>query len=139
MAHPRRYDDEDPRLRRLRQIALAFPEAAEKESHGRPVFFTQKVFVMYGASVKGDHQSRVWDQSVVIKPDEEERRALLEDERFFAPAYVGASGWVGLDLRAATPDWEEVRELVDASYRNTAPKRLVAELDARGSTVPDVR
>lgn len=129
MAHPRRYDDRDPDLQRLRQVALAFPEAAEKESHGRPVFFTQRVFAVYGATVKGDHESRVWDQSVVVKPDGEERRALLEDERFFEPAYVGASGWVGLNLRIGTPDWAEIRELLDASYRNTAPKRLVSELD----------
>jgi hypothetical protein len=66
---------------------------------------------------------------VVVKPDEEERRALLEDERFFEPAYVGASGWVGLNLRVGTPDWAEIRELVDASYRNTAPKRLISVLD----------
>ncbi|HET7305528.1 MAG TPA: MmcQ/YjbR family DNA-binding protein [Segeticoccus sp.] len=130
MAHPTRYDDHDPWLQRLREIALAFPEAAEKVSHGRPVFFTQKVFVMYGASVKGDHASRRWDRSVVVKPDEEERRALLEDARFFEPAYVGPSGWIGLDLRAAETDWDEVRELVDASYRNTAPRRLVAGLGA---------
>jgi hypothetical protein len=34
-------------------------------------------------------------------------------------------------LRAATATWAEVGELLDASFRNTAGKRLVAELDAR--------
>ena len=53
-----------------------------------------------------------------------------EEERFFEPAYWGPAGWVGLDLRVAEPDWDEVRELVDMSYRNTAPARLVRQLDA---------
>ena len=41
------------------------------------------------------------------KPDESDRRALLEDDRTFVPAYLGPSGWVGLDLDADT-DWTEV-------------------------------
>jgi predicted DNA-binding protein (MmcQ/YjbR family) len=28
-------------------------------------------------------------------------------------------------------DWDEVRELVDASYRLVAPKKLIKELDSR--------
>jgi hypothetical protein len=28
-------------------------------------------------------------------------------------------------------DWTEVTELLDASFRRTAPRRLIAELDAR--------
>jgi hypothetical protein len=50
------------------------------------------------------------------------------------PAYYGPSGWVGLNFRAAQPDWEEVAELVEDSYRNTAPKRLVAQLHASRSS-----
>ncbi len=53
----------------------------------------------------------------------------------YQPAYLGAYGWVGIALpapRAARRAWAEIAELVDESYRNTAGKRLVAELDARG-------
>ena len=46
------------------------------------------------------------------------------------PAYLGPYGWIGLDLDETT-DWTEVAELLDASYRLTAPKKLIAELDAR--------
>jgi hypothetical protein len=35
-----------------------------------------------------------------------------------------------MDLDGST-DWDEVAELLDASYRLTAPKRLIAELDER--------
>lgn len=33
MSHPRRFEDDDPYLARLRRICLALPEAAEKGPH----------------------------------------------------------------------------------------------------------
>ncbi|SRR5580765_1498587 len=125
MAHPLRYRDDDPLLGRLRAVALALPEAAEKISHGRPNFFTVKVFAMFGGVVKGDHYADDYAQSVVFLPDADERVALLTDDRFFVPGYVGAYGWIGLNFRSADVDWTEVGELVEMSYRNTAPKRLL--------------
>jgi predicted DNA-binding protein (MmcQ/YjbR family) len=53
-----------------------------------------------------------------------------DPERFFIPRYVGPKGWVGVRLDGK-PDWDEVAELVEESYRLIAPKRLVAQLDAR--------
>lgn len=130
MAHPIRYDDDDPLLQRLREVALAFPEAQEKVAHGRPTFFTTKVFAYYGGSVKGDHGSDRLDRALLFLPEEDERVALLSDDRVQVPAYVGPSGWLALDLTAGAPDWDEVRELLDASYRRTAPRTLIARLDA---------
>jgi len=130
------FDDDDPQLARVREIALGFPGAAEKISHGRPVFFTTKVFTHYGWLRRhGDWQDwRSQPRTVVVLPDADERAALLQDERCFHPAYLGPSGWVAFELpaaRAAKRHWAEVAELIDASYRNTAGKRLIAELDAR--------
>ncbi len=130
MSHPPRYHDDDPLLGRVRDLALALPGAGEKVSHGRPTFFTRKVFAIFGGVVKGDHRSDALGQALVFLPDEAERPALLEDERVCVPGYEGAYGWLALDLRA-DPDWTEVAELVETSYRRTAPARLVAELDAR--------
>ena len=43
---------------------------------------------------------------------------------------MGPSGWLGLDLKATRKvDWDEVRELVDASFRMVAPKKLIRQLD----------
>jgi predicted DNA-binding protein (MmcQ/YjbR family) len=64
---------------------------------------------------------------VLVGPDE--RAALLEDTRCYVPAYLGAYGWIGLDIGDDT-DWDEVGELLDASYRLTAGPRRVAALDA---------
>ncbi|MFC7960280.1 MmcQ/YjbR family DNA-binding protein [Rhodococcoides kroppenstedtii] len=131
MAHPVRFDDDDALLRRVRELALGFPGAAEKVSHGRPQFFTTKTFAVYGATVKGDHHSSRWARSLQFLPDPDEHNALVGDTRFFVPAYWGPAGWLGLDLTVDEPDWDEVRELIDMSYRRTATRRLVAELDAR--------
>ncbi|MGC5030820.1 MmcQ/YjbR family DNA-binding protein [Micromonospora sp. DT229] len=132
MPHPIMFDEADPLLGRLRALALAFPDAAEKVSHGRPAFFTTKVFAYYGGSLKVDGVYRQHDQSVIVLVDPEERTALLTEERCFVPAYLGAYGWVGVDLTDDT-DWDEVGELLDASYRLTAGARRIARLDSRGS------
>ena len=124
------FDEADPALHRVRSIALALPDADEKVSHGRPAFFTAKVFAYYGGSVKVDGSYRQHDQSVLVLVDPGEREALLGDERCYVPAYLGASGWVGVDLTEAT-DWDEIGELLDASYRRTAGPRRIAVLDAR--------
>ena len=53
-----------------------------------------------------------------------------DPERFFAPPYVGPKDWIGVRLDRPV-DWEEVEALVTDSYRMTAPKRLLAHLEAR--------
>lgn len=132
--HPPRFSDDDPYLARLREICLALPAAAEKSSHGRPTFFTKKTFAIFGGTVKGDHFDDRRAQSVLVLLEPSERAGLLADERFFVPAYHGAAGWIGLNFRPLTPDqvdWDEVAELVELSYRQTATVTLRRQLDAR--------
>ena len=124
------FDDDDPLLARVRELAAALPGTDEKVSHGRPAFFTKKVFAYYGGSLKVDGEWLQHPQSILVQPDQADRPALLQDRRAFIPAYLGPSGWIGVDLDAGG-DWDEVAELLDASYRLTAPRRLVQELDAR--------
>lgn len=124
------YDEDDPLLRTVSDLALAFPGAAMKISHGRPAFFTRKIFVYYGGSVR--HGPDDWEQHnqaiMVLPADDAERAALLQLAVGFEPAYLGPYGWVGVDLDDST-DWVEIAELVDTSYRRTATKRLIRELD----------
>ncbi len=131
MAHPQMFDDDDPVLARVRALALDLPDAAEKVSHGRPAFFTTKVFAYYGGAQKLDGDWVEHPHCVMVLPDAGEREALLGVERAFGPAYLGPAGWVGVDLREDT-DWDEVAELLDASYRLTAGVRRTAALDGRG-------
>lgn len=125
------FDDDDPVLARLREICLAFPAADMKVSHGRPAFFTKKIFAGYGAVLKGEHDSDRYDHALVFMPQPGEAAAYAQDDRFFTPAYWGPYGWLGLDLAGKDVDWNEVAELVEDSFRATAPKKLIAELDAR--------
>ena len=128
MGHPQMFDDDDQVLARVRQICLALPHAAEKISHGRPAFFTKKVFTYYGGSQKVAGEWVEHATAIMIVPDPEDAEALRQDERAWVPAYLGPSGWLGIDL-VAPIDWAEVAELIESSYRETAPTRAVAEWD----------
>lgn len=129
MAHAPHFDPDDPVLAKLREICLALPGADEKVSHGRPAFFTKKIFAIYGAVTKGDHHSGAYDQSLVFQPDPDELEALTQHEHTFIPAYWGPHGWLGYDLSATGIDWGEVAELVEDSFRQTATKKLITQLD----------
>ncbi|NDK91338.1 MmcQ/YjbR family DNA-binding protein [Gordonia desulfuricans] len=125
MPHPIMFDDADPFLVRVREIALALPDTTEVVAHGRPTFRCGKMFGNYGGGEKGGERH---DQSLLFIPDTAEREALMADPRFFLPAYLGPYGWLGILLDDDT-DWVEVSELLDASYRHVAPKRSIAKLD----------
>lgn len=128
MAHPQMFDDDDPMLERVRAIALGLPESAEKISHGRPAFFTKKIFAHYGGTEKLASGEMVQHpQALLVLLDPMDAEVVLERPDSFVPMYLGPSGWVGLD----DLDDEELRELTIDSYRNTASARLVKALDAQ--------
>jgi hypothetical protein len=100
----------------VRRIALALPEAVERETWGTPTFRVRgKIFVMFA---EGEREA--W-----VKSTHDEQRALtqMDPGTFFVPPYVGPSGWVGVRFR--TVDRDEMRELLTEAWRLTAPKRLV--------------
>lgn len=112
----------DP-LARLRSLCLDLPEAVEKPfgGHTAPSFRVgDKLFVMTGED----------GTFLTCKARPGVQQALVQSDpgRFFVPAYVGHKGWVGARLDV-DQDWDEIAELVEESYRMTAPKRLAALLD----------
>ncbi len=118
------YRDDDPYLCELREVCLAFPESVEVEAWGRPTFRAgKKMFAVFEGTDEHPY-------AVVFKPEPRERPALLQDARFYVPAYFGPSGWLALDFTAAPVDWNEVAELLQASYRQVALKRMITALDA---------
>ena len=125
MAHPRTYKETDKFLKDLRRVALSFPESVEIEAWGRPTFRAGKK--MFATFVHHDGHGF----AVSFKADPAERPALVDDPRFYVPPYTGPSGWLALDLTVATPDWTEVRELLESAYRQVALKRMLAALDER--------
>jgi hypothetical protein len=113
-------------LDRLRKLCLAFPEAVEAGGVGNPSFKVRdKIFAM-----QHGHEDR---PSVWFKAQEGVQELLVGSDpaRFFRPPYVGHHGWVGTWLDVEQ-DWDEIADLVEESYRMTAPKRLVAQLASPG-------
>jgi predicted DNA-binding protein (MmcQ/YjbR family) len=121
------YSDDDPHLAELRDVCLSFPESCEVEAWGRPTFCAGKtMFAVFSGTEEGP-----W--GVIFKPEPDERPALLQDGRFYVPAYFGPGGWLALDLGARKRvDWGEVAELIDGSYRQVALKRMLKALEERG-------
>ena len=56
-------------------------------------------------------------------------RAKHDPENYYVPAYIGPKGWFGMRLDRGAPDWDEVRNIVENSYRIVAPKTLARRLD----------
>ena len=94
-------------LARVRKLCLALPEATEKLSHGSPTFFVKKTFVMYLDDHHGDGRLALW----------------------CAAAPGVQAEMVDQDLRRGQ-QYQNAGVIEDA-YREVAPKRLLAVLDAR--------
>ncbi|HSF87268.1 MAG TPA: MmcQ/YjbR family DNA-binding protein [Acidimicrobiia bacterium] len=115
----------DPVLAEIRRICLAFPEAAEQETWGHPTFRV-RAKILAGCGVSDEAEPVV---TMTMKAATGEQDSLpATGHPFFLPKYVGSKGWIGFVIDGAT-DWSEVAELVEDSYREIAPKRLVAESD----------
>ena len=113
-------------LERLSAICLALPEATEKRD-GHCCFRVRgKTFAWFLNNHHGDGRIAL---NCKAPPGEQAVLVASDPERFFVPPYVGPSGWIGVRLEGEV-DWDEVAELVEESYRMTAPKRLLARLDA---------
>jgi hypothetical protein len=117
----------DP-LTTLRRLCLALPETSERLSHGEPAWFVRgkTTFVMYAGH---HHDDRVafW---CAAPPGAQDVLVAAAPGRFFRPPYVGHRGWLGVWLDVPV-DWDEIGGLVFEAYRAVAPRRLVAELDAK--------
>jgi predicted DNA-binding protein (MmcQ/YjbR family) len=121
--HPDVVDLKNPLVARMRELCLSYPDAVEVPAWGRPTFRTPtKIFVILGATMERP-------LSIIIKPDPTDEPALRQDPRFWNPPYWGPFGWLAIDIDRADTDWQELAELVDASYRLVALKRQVRALD----------
>ncbi|MBC8167078.1 MAG: MmcQ/YjbR family DNA-binding protein [Bryobacteraceae bacterium] len=116
-------------LERVRALCMALPEATETRTFGNPTFqVTGKTFCVL-ETYRGEF-------SIAVKVGKSEQSTFLADERFFRTPYVGRYGWVSLKCGAAAIDWDEVQGLVESSYRQIAPPRLVLELASPGGFEP---
>jgi predicted DNA-binding protein (MmcQ/YjbR family) len=119
---------DDPRLVQVTQICLALPESARCDQ-GQHAAFTvrKKTFVYFLNDHHGDGIVSVCAKAL---PGENNSLVAAHPRKFYLPAYIGPRGWVGLRLDRGKIDWDEVRDLVTASYLQVAPKRLAAQVEA---------
>jgi hypothetical protein len=112
-----------PHLERVRRLCAALPETHERLSHGEPTFFVHnKVFVMFANNHHADGHIAVW-----LPVPEGMQAGLIEANPavFFRPPYVGARGWIGIELdRISEPD---LSFHIQVAWELIAPKRLVSK------------
>jgi hypothetical protein len=117
-------------LDRTRAICLALPAVTERLSHGTPTFFVRDRTAFVYAWLDGHHDNTFPHLWCAAGPGVQEVLIKAEPEHFFRPPYVGHRGWVGVRLDGDV-GWDEVDEVCQDAFRAVAPRRLVAELDAR--------
>lgn len=112
-------------LARIRDIALALPQAEERLSHGTPTFFVQggKVFAQY----RDDHHGNGQTQLVVKTGDPEQNAVLIEanPDLYSRPAYYRAE-WIAVNLLSDDLDWDHLAARIAFSWESILPPRLRA-------------
>jgi len=119
-------------LGRVRELAMALPDSAEKMSHGMPAFHISggKMFAYFTFDHHHDGTT-----AIIIKTSGADEAAMLIDrdpELYYRPAYFGASGWIGLRLDRGQVDWEQVADRLQRSWGVIAPAKLRALADFLG-------
>lgn len=107
----------------FRRAALALPGAIESAHMGRPDFRVRnKIFASLGTAGK--------DLGVLKFTLEQQELFVRVDPAAFAPipGGWGRKGWTQLQLVAGRP--AIVRDALATAWRNVAPKKLAAALDA---------
>jgi predicted DNA-binding protein (MmcQ/YjbR family) len=119
---------EPGRLRRqLLTFALGLPGAYEDHPWGDESVakVNGKIFVFFGM---GEGTSKI---AIAMKLDDSVEQALMVPGASPTGYGLGRAGWVTIPLGDATPPAAVLKDWVEESYRRVAPRRLVAELDAR--------
>lgn len=111
-----------------RALALALPEV-EEQPHFDMASWRVRGKIVATAPPEGEHLH-------VFVGEDEVRAAVADDPAAYEELWWGKKlSGVRVHLAAADPDL--VAELLEESYRRRAPKKLVAQLDARGSAATD--
>ncbi len=116
-------------LARVRERAMALPEADEVESHGMPCFgvIKGKKFAYFTSNHHADGRT-----ALLVKISGADEQAMLieqDEERYFRPAYFG-DGWIGIRLDLGENDWDAIEGWLSRSWRAIAPKKLAALMNA---------
>lgn len=110
-------------LDRVRELAMALPEADEVTSHGMPCFgiVKGKKFAYFTEDHHGEGKIALLVK--ISGVDEQAQLIELDPERYYRPAYFG-DGWIGIRLDLGDTDWDAIGEWLRKSWLAVAPKKL---------------
>jgi phosphoribosylglycinamide formyltransferase-1 len=112
---------------RVTAACLALPGAEHQDQGDHTTYRVRgKVFAYF---LDNHHGDGIVSVCVKSQLGENVDRVRLEPERFYLPAYIGPRGWFGMRLDRGRVRWREVAEVIEQSYRLTAPKSLRNKLD----------
>jgi predicted DNA-binding protein (MmcQ/YjbR family) len=118
----------DKKLAKVTEICLALPSAERTVSGSHSTYLVRKKVFAY--FLDDHHGDGIVSVCVKSELGENVDRVRRDPERYYLPDYIGPRGWFGLRLDRGRVDWREVANVVARSYRLTAPKSLLAKLDA---------
>ncbi|WP_326915219.1 phosphoribosylglycinamide formyltransferase [Sphingopyxis chilensis] len=108
---------------RVRELAMALPEADEVVSHGMPCFgiVKGKKFAYFTEDHHGDGKTALLVK--ISGADEQASLIEMDCERYYRPAYFG-DGWIGIRLDLGDTDWDAIGDWLRKSWLAVAPKKL---------------
>jgi predicted DNA-binding protein (MmcQ/YjbR family) len=110
----------------LRVAALALPGAWEDHPWGETVVkVRKKIFVFLGLDETEPY-------SVGVKLTDSHALGLAVPGAAPSGYGLGKAGWVKVPITLDGPSVDVLADFVEESYRNVAPKKLIADLDAAG-------
>ncbi len=113
---------------RVAALCLALPRTDHTERRDHSVFRVRgKVFAYYLDDHHGDGIV-----SVCVKSElgENRDRGRLAPALYYLPAHIGARGWFGMRLDRGRVAWRDVAQVLERSYRLTAPRSCLVQVDA---------
>lgn len=117
--------EEDLRLSRVTEIALALPETSRETYSSHAAFAVRKRIFAY--FLDNHHDDGIVGLTCKVLPGDNDALIRGNPKKFYAPAYLAHRGWVALRLDAGKIDWKEVTELVATSYQLCAPRSISAK------------
>jgi hypothetical protein len=120
---------EPPKYAAMKRAALALPGTAEViDRHGYWFNIGKKTFALCS------YKEGRW---ILRLPKEQVRMLIAADPEMFAPMIAGALLWLYVDVTKL--DAATLRGYVEAAWRYTAPKKLVAQYGQPGTSPKQMR
>lgn len=121
--------DADWLVARVRERAMALPQAEETTSHGMPCFGIAKGKKFAWVSLDHHSDGKTALLAKISGPDEQAQLIENDPDRYYRPPYFGGD-WIGIRLDLGDTDWDSVEGWLQRSWRAVAPRKLTSLMDA---------